>query len=199
MPPPETAMLSPLSASSVDPSAPAGLHGHIAADSRKRSHKRSHKRIHKRSPRALPNWLREPLLHFVVLGSLLFAIDQIIVSRTDDPRAIVISAEVDEEARALFLASRSREPNPDEVRALRERWLDNEVLYREGLALQVDKGDTAIRERVIFKSLSVVEASLKLPALDEKVLRQWFDGPARQIRRAGALRFSGSGDGRRQH
>ena len=185
-------MLSSSSASSVDPSAPAGRHGHTAADSRKRIHKR----IHKRSRRALPGRLREPLLHFVVLGSLLFAIDQIIVSRTDDPRAIVISAEVDEEARALFLASRSREPNPDELRALRERWLDNEVLYREGLALQVDKGDTAIRERVIFKSLSVVEASLKLPALDEKVLRQWFDGPARQIRRAGALRFSGRGDGR---
>ena len=34
-------------------------------------------------------------------------------------------------------------------------WLDNEVLYREGLALQVDKGDPAIRERVIFKALSL--------------------------------------------
>ena len=58
----------------------------------------------------------------------------------------------------LFKASRGREPNADELHALRRVWLDNEVLYREGLALQVDQGDTAIRERVIFKALSVVDA-----------------------------------------
>ena len=39
-------------------------------------------------------------------------------------------------------------------------WLDNEVLYREGLALRLDKGDKAIRERVIFKALSVVDAGV---------------------------------------
>jgi hypothetical protein len=54
-------------------------------------------------------------------------------------------------------------------------WLDNEVLYREGLALQVDKGDTAIRERVIFKALSVVDANVKLPPVDDRVLRAWFE------------------------
>ena len=51
--------------------------------------------------------------------------------------------------------ARGREPNDEELYALRRVWLDNEVLYREGLALQLDKGDTAIRERVIFKALSV--------------------------------------------
>jgi len=49
------------------------------------------------------------------------------------------------------------------------------VLYREGLALQVDKGDTAIRERVIFKALSVVDSNVKLPPADDKVLRSWFE------------------------
>ena len=49
------------------------------------------------------------------------------------------------------------------------------MLYREGLALQVDKGDTAIRERVIFKALSVVDANTKLPAADDAVLRKWFE------------------------
>ena len=54
-------------------------------------------------------------------------------------------------------------------------WLDNEVLYREGLALRLDKGDTAIRERVIFKALSVVDAGIKLPPVDDAVLREWFE------------------------
>jgi hypothetical protein len=54
-------------------------------------------------------------------------------------------------------------------------WLDNEVLYREGMALGLDKGDKSIRERVIFKALSVVDANVKLPEIDEAGLRQWFE------------------------
>ena len=95
-------------------------------------------------------------------------VDHFLVGRADDPRTIVVDAEVDAQARQVFKAARGREPNAEELYALRRVWLDNEVLYREGLALQVDKGDTAIRERVIFKALSVVDASVKLPPLDDK-------------------------------
>lgn len=124
---------------------------------------------------AMPTWLREPLLHFVILGGLLFAVDHFIVGRTDDPRTITVASEVDTEARQVFKAARGREPNAEELDALRHVWLDNEVLYREGLAMQVDKGDTAIRERVIFKALSVVDANVKLPEVNDKLLRDWFE------------------------
>jgi len=86
-----------------------------------------------------------------------------------------VGVQVDTEARQLFKATRGRDPNAEELAALRRVWLDNEVLYREGLALQVDKGDTAIRERVIFKALSVVDANTKLPPVDDKTLRAWFE------------------------
>jgi hypothetical protein len=122
-----------------------------------------------------PTWFREPLLHFVLLGALLFAIDHVIAGRAGDPRTIVVDADVDNQARQVFRTSRGREPDDKELYALRQVWLDNEVLYREGLALQVDKGDTAIRERVIFKALSVVDANLKLPPYDDKLLRDWFE------------------------
>lgn len=124
---------------------------------------------------ALPAWLHEPLVHFVVLGALVFAADQVLVGRADDPRSIVVGADVDSEARQVFRASRGRDPDAKELAALRQVWLDNEVLYREGLALGVDKGDTAIRERVIFKSLSIVDANTKRPPLDDQVLRAWFE------------------------
>jgi hypothetical protein len=123
----------------------------------------------------LPQWLREPLLHFAILGGVLFAVDYSLVGREDDPNTIVIDAAVDQEARAVFKASRGREPNQQELYALRRVWLDNEVLYREGLGLQLDKGDKAIRERVIFKALSVVDAGTKLPSYDDQLLRAWFE------------------------
>ena len=123
----------------------------------------------------LPAWMREPLLHFALIGALLFAADHFLVSRSDDPLTIVVGAEVDKEARSVFTAARGREPDAAELKALHRVWLDNEVLYREGLALQVDKGDPAIRERVIFKALSVVDASVKLPPVEDKVLQAWFE------------------------
>jgi hypothetical protein len=122
-----------------------------------------------------PNWLREPLLHFLVFGAMLFAADHWLLARSDDPHTIVVGPEVDREASQIFQTARGREPNAEELRALRQVWLDNEVLYREGLALQVDRGDTGIRERVIFKALSVVDSNTKLPAVDDKILHTWFE------------------------
>jgi hypothetical protein len=124
---------------------------------------------------ASTSWLREPLLHFALLGLLLFVVDHVLVARRDDPRTIVVGAEVDREARETFKASRGRGPTEEELRALRQVWIDNEVLYREGLALQVDRGDAAIRERVIFKALSVVDANVKAPSMDDATLRRWFE------------------------
>ena len=133
-----------------------------------------------------PAWLREPLVHFALLGALLFGVDAMLASRDGDPRVIVVDAEVDAHAIKVFKDARGRDPNPEELYALRKVWLDNEVLYREGVALGLDKGDTAIRERVIFKALSMVDAGTKLPPVDESTLREWFlknrakyDEPAR--------------------
>jgi hypothetical protein len=132
------------------------------------------------------NLIREPLLHFLILGAVLFAADSFIASREEDPNTIVVSAEVDKEAKQVFESARGRAPNAEELQALRQVWLDNEVLYREGLALGLDRGDTTIRERVIFKALSMVDAGTKLPSYDDQMLRSWFeknrakyDAPAR--------------------
>ena len=124
---------------------------------------------------AWPAWAREPLLHFFLLGAVLFGVDSVIASREDNPHLIVVDAEVDEAAIKIFKDARGRVPNEEELFALRRVWLDNEVLYREGLALGLEKGDKAIRERVIFKALSVVDASVQRPPVDESVLRAWFE------------------------
>jgi hypothetical protein len=133
-----------------------------------------------------PRWLREPLLHFVVLGGLLFAVDRALVGKNDDLRTIVVDGSVTAEAWNTFKTERGRDPTPKELDALHRVWLDNEVLYREGLAMQVDRGDQAIRERVIFKALSIVDSGVKLPPADDKTLRAYFqahlakyDEPAR--------------------
>jgi len=128
-----------------------------------------------RPPSPPRRWLREPLLHFIVLGGSLFAVDHFLARKSDDSHSIVVTADVDSEAVETFETARGRKPNAQELEALHRIWLDNEVLYREGLALQVDRGDPAIRERVIFKALSVVDSNVKLPPANDQLLRTWFE------------------------
>src|SRR6185369_5151128 len=85
---------------------------------------------------SLPAWMREPLLHFIVLGAVLFAVDHIVAGRADDPHTITVDASVDQRAREIFKQEHGRDPNTEELHALRRPWLDNEVLYREGIAMQ---------------------------------------------------------------
>lgn len=124
---------------------------------------------------SFPTWLREPLLHFAVLGALLFGIDSYLVGRSTDPHLIVVDESVDRDAIEIWKGARGVEPTAEELAALRKVWLQNEVLYREGLAMQVDKGDSAIRDRIIFKALSVIDANVRIPDVDDAVLSHWFE------------------------
>ena len=124
---------------------------------------------------AMQPLVREPLVHFLLLGALVFAADAVVFERKDDPRVIAVGPEVDVEARTLFKTSLGREPSAAELKQLRQRWIDNEVLYREGMLLAVDKGDTGIRERVIFKALNIMQSNLAVPQADDSVLRAWFE------------------------
>jgi hypothetical protein len=127
------------------------------------------------SASAFPRWLREPLLHFAVIGGLLFAVDHFISGRGEDLKIIVIDAAIDKQAQDIFKAASGRAPTEDELYGLRRIWLDNEVLYREGLALRLNEGDQAIKDRVIFKSLSMINAGLRLPEFNDDTLRAWFE------------------------
>jgi hypothetical protein len=127
------------------------------------------------TPRSWTHWLREPLLHFVLIGAALFGTDHAINGSPDESRVIVVDEAVDKEAQKVFREARGRDPSEDELYALRRVWLDNEVLYREGLALEMDKGDKAIKDRVIFKAVSMINAGLKRPPVDDTVLRSWFE------------------------
>jgi len=122
-----------------------------------------------------PPWWREPLLHFALIGAVLFALDALLVSRDTDPKTIVVDAAVVDEARNIFRASAKRDPNAKELETLTRRWIDNEILFREGMAQGVDQGDKMIRDRVVFKALMLIETGLKLPPIDDAKLREWFE------------------------
>lgn len=100
---------------------------------------------------SLPRWLREPLVHFVALGGLTFlAYD---LARADTPEAdrIVVTRAKQSELAAEFEELAGRPPSDEERARLVERFVDEELIYREGLALELDRDDPVVRRRVIRK------------------------------------------------
>jgi hypothetical protein len=123
-------------------------------------------------------FLSEPLIHFLILGVLLFGADALITKLKDSRRVIEVPGAVKSEAHDLFVAGMHREPSEKDMKQILERWVDNEVLYREGIALGLDKGDQNIRERIIFKALSVTQAGINLPASSPEQLESWYQARA---------------------
>ena len=93
-------------------------------------------------------WLREPLGHFLLIGAALFAAYSWLAPA--DPvgeRIVVTQAGADELARQ-FAARWARPPTEQELAGLIESWVRDEVFYREGLTLGLDRDDPVIKRRV---------------------------------------------------
>ena len=86
--------------------------------------------------------LREPLLHFLVLGGLLF----VLFGLTQGPelagtRQIRVTAAQVEQLAAQFSRTWMRPSTEEELAGLIERHIRGEVFYREALAMGLDQDD----------------------------------------------------------
>jgi hypothetical protein len=102
--------------------------------------------------------LREPLLHFVMLGAGLFVLLGVIGERAEERKdQIVISAAKVENLADLFERTWRRPPIPAELDGLIEDHIQEEILYREALALGLDRDDTVIRRQLRLKMQFISE------------------------------------------
>lgn len=100
----------------------------------------------------LPNWMREPLLHFVALGAVLY------VALTwggtpPDPASRVISVDAAEREKIAesWTLTMGRSPTDAELDAAIDAYVREEVLYREALRLGLDESDAIVRRRLVSK------------------------------------------------
>ena len=93
--------------------------------------------------------IKEPLVHFLALGAVLFGIG-ILRGDAAEPSAnrITITPGVTERFFEAFRRTWQRPPTEDEFRGLVEDYLKEEVLYREALAMGLDRDDQIIRRRM---------------------------------------------------
>lgn len=98
-------------------------------------------------------WLREPWVHFLILGFVLFALSTVLSDRGADDasqRIDVTAAEVEWLTRN-WEARWQRPPTEAELRGLVNDYIRQEVLYREALTMGLDRDDEVIRRRMVQK------------------------------------------------
>jgi parvulin-like peptidyl-prolyl isomerase len=117
--------------------------------------------------------IREPLLHFLVIGSVIFAATHIWNSDAARYRILVGPEQV---ARLIDTYRRQygRPPERAQLQALIDQDIREEILYREGMALDLAKEDQIVRRRVAQK-FEFLQLDLAAdPNTDERKLAAYY-------------------------
>jgi peptidyl-prolyl cis-trans isomerase C len=143
-------------------------------------------------PSLLNRWLREPLLHFLLIGLALFAIYRALnpeaVGRGNRSRIEL----TDDDLRQLelaWMAQWRRSPTPEEMRRLVETKVREEILYREALAFGLEQGDTIVKRRMVQKMELLAEDLSALREANREELKAWFEKNPQRFTIAGRASF----------
>ena len=127
---------------------------------------------------SLKRWLREPLLHFLLIGTAVFSVYAYMHrghGGVESSRQIALSLDELRQMEMYFESQWHRQPTPQEFQAMVEDKVREEVLYREALAIGLDKDDTIVKRRMAQKMqfLSEDVAGAHEPSTAE--LKTWFE------------------------
>jgi parvulin-like peptidyl-prolyl isomerase len=125
----------------------------------------------------LGEWLHEPLLHFLLIGALIFAGFNFLgppANKGDQGDRIVLTEDDLRQLAVQWLAQGRPPPSPDQMRSLIDDKVNEEILFREAMALGLDKNDEIIRRRLAQKMDFLAEDVAALAVPSEAELKSWF-------------------------
>jgi hypothetical protein len=132
------------------------------------------------------NALREPLLHFLVLGLLLFAFFEWRGGGTAGGRIVVTAGQLQHFA-AGFARTRQREPTGEELKGLVDEYVKEEMAGREAIASGLDRDDAIIRKRLRQKLEFLVEDAVDQAPPTDAELRAWMADHPHALRAEGQV------------
>lgn len=119
-------------------------------------------------------WLREPVVHFVLIGLAIFAADRA-MQPDNAPDDIVVTEQTVERMRADYETRHGSPPDDAKTRALIDAHVRDEVLYREALELGLHRSDPIVRRRMIQAMEFLSEDLAPVPRPTEEQLRAYLE------------------------
>ncbi|MFN7945422.1 MAG: peptidylprolyl isomerase [Blastocatellia bacterium] len=145
-----------------------------------------------REPSRLRKLLREPLLHFLLIGAALFVLYALLNRDKADPtstRINVTAADI-ERLKAAWITQWKRAPSDAELNNLIQDRIREEVLYREALALGLERDDEIVRRRLALKASFLVQDAVAQAEPDEATLQQYFATHKDRYEEPGRISFT---------
>ena len=136
--------------------------------------------------------LKEPLLHFVALGVVIFALNAWREKARPvgaSPVRIEVTAAVIERLRAGFERQFGQAPDGQELRGLVTAHIREEVLCREALALGLDRDDTIIRQRLAQKMEFLTDDLAGAVEPEDAAVREFFEKNAARYAKPAQVSF----------
>ena len=133
--------------------------------------------------------IREPLLHFLLIGLGLFFLYNIVSVNDFEDRRIVISDALVLSLVQRHQAARKRPPTTAELQGLIDNYIREEMLFREGVAMGLDRNDNVIRRRVLQKIGVLTEESVNQAAATDADLNQYLSTHANRYALPATLGF----------
>ena len=132
--------------------------------------------------------LRDPLLHFCVLGLLLFVVyDQL--NPGNDEAVIEVSPARIVQIKRLWQMQWQRQPTDKEIDQQIESYIREQVLSREAIAMGLDKNDSVIRRRLMQKVDFLLDDVEAVEAVDEAAVRAFYQDNLLQFRSEAMFSF----------
>ena len=116
--------------------------------------------------------LREPTLHFFVIGAALLLVHRLLIG---DPRTIVMSPALKADLLRRYQDQLNRPPTSAEAAAFIQIWRGEEALYREALREGIDRDDPTVRSVLISKMRDRVMLQTRMPEPTPADLQQYFE------------------------
>ena len=130
----------------------------------------------------MTRWLKEPLFHFLLIGAGLFMLYgwQSDEDATGLDQIIFTEAKIDQLIN-LWERKWQRLPTQRELQGLIEQQIREEVLYREALAIGLDKNDQVVRRRMSQKMEFISNDLASLAEPDDEQLQTYLDEHAEKF------------------
>ncbi len=126
--------------------------------------------------------LREPLLHFLALGAVLFVYFEWSGGGGPASNRIVLTSGQIEHLAAGFTKVWQRPPTEEELKGLIDDWVREEIAVREATAMGLDRDDTILRRRLRQKLEFLAEDVVTAAPPTESELRDWLNAHADAFR-----------------
>ncbi len=135
--------------------------------------------------------LREPLFHFLLLGTAIFLASAALRNpkATEKPGEIVITPGVIEQITTAYTRTWNRPPGEKELNGLIEDHIKEEIFYREAVAMGLDRDDTIVRRRLAQKIDFLSEELNVVPDPNEQDLLKYLESNKQQFQIGTKLSF----------